>query len=164
MIFLFITIIMFIYLWLFLAITIGGFSLPGDYDRFYNYLSNLAVKERIFIVYHNSLKDLNKNRKDKKRALGTYNYVEDELTSIEKFKYRLPRIELSKESAFNNKKSVFNLMTFAHELGHHFAITRKKDTSEKKADEYAVKILKKVFPTWKLIIYSPILLLYLTKN
>lgn len=54
-------------------------------------------------------------------------------------------------------------MVFAHELGHHYAITINKDYSEEMADKYALKLFNEHFNIFKKIIYLPLIILYYQK-
>jgi len=141
-----------------------GFTLNGDYKRFNDYLTKIAKKELIYLVYHDSLKELNDKNYVHDDALGVYIYPKTYMTPIELAVGKLPRIELSREHMFKSrKKSLLSLMTFAHEIGHHFSLKDKKDDSERAADMYAIKLLKEFFPKWKQIFYFPLIMLYLQK-
>ena len=53
----------------------------------------------------------------------------------------MPKIELIKEK--DEIPSYNNVWTYAHELGHHFAIKEKDDHSEKAADNYIITLAKR---------------------
>ncbi|NPV13081.1 MAG: hypothetical protein HPY57_15045 [Ignavibacteria bacterium] len=140
-------------------ITIGGFILKGDYEKFHNFLMEKSQKELIYVKSYDTIKDINVNVKNySERVFGRYVYITN-ATPIENFVKQLPRIEWCKEHMFGKTKTLFSLMTFAHELGHHYAL-KENDHSEKRADYYAVKLFKEHFPIWKQVLYFPVYWFY----
>jgi len=126
--------------------------------KFYYFLDDLRKKENIFIEFHDSIKSLNKEKIATNPDLelgsctvGVYRYLKSEFDTPENRVIRnLPKIELLNDKANkkNNGKDFYPLSfvwTYAHELGHHFAIKNFNDETEEKADEYVHTLATECF-------------------
>lgn len=154
-----ILIVMFYYAFFIIS---GGFIVNNDYKNFHDFLIRKIQKECIYVESFKTIEDINANNKSE-RVLGYYKYIKN-ATPIENFTNRLPKIEWCEQHIFGKRKTLFPLMTLAHELGHHYAITKDNDRSEQKADEYSIILFKEYFSIIKQIIYFPILLFYTQKK
>lgn len=61
-----------------------------------------------------------------------------------KRKYFYPRIELADQSEKRSFDKLYFYKTFAHEIGHHVAITKNNDNTEKGADDVARDIIREL--------------------
>lgn len=104
--------------------------------RLKNKLYDILREENIEYVEVSSIEELYEySVKDRdiasyKDTLGLYLY--------NKSKTVIPRIVVKV-----NKYTICNILTFAHELGHHFGVTRFLDTSEEFADTWAYEFVKR---------------------
>jgi hypothetical protein len=102
-------------------------------QKFYDFIDDLRVKENVYLKIHDDILSLNNIDEESKlkdnSVVGIYTYLKPEFNTEEKRKERnLPRIEI--------KKGLEEVWVYAHELGHHFAITKESNHSEEKADNY----------------------------
>jgi hypothetical protein len=132
-----------------------GISIKKDYDKLNHFLNEKASNENIKVVWYDTLTELNKNVKTSELALGCYTYNPQYLCD--------PTISLSKQNLFNDKETVFGLLTFFHELGHHYAIKYENNDSEYRADEKSLKLFRECFPFYKQIQYLPLIFFVQTK-
>jgi len=135
---------------------IFGLSFGNDYVIFKNYLDKISKKEKIQIKYFKTTKELNitvfNNKKWYNRAEGVYIYSEN----INTKEISNSRIYLCNSLHFSiNDNSIYNLLVYAHELGHYFRISKYNDKSEKSADLYAIKLLKEGLPNYRF--YYPLI-------
>ena len=72
---------------------------------------------------------------------GLYHFTQSEITG----KYHTDK---SKITVVKDKMKNMMLLTFVHELGHHFAIKKEADRSEKRADEIRKELFLKKLPLW----------------
>lgn len=137
-----------------------GYSFGDDYNIFRKFLIKKIKKENVLVFEHKNTKSLNlhiyKKYSHLKYAGGIYSYYENyKNNSVE---YINQEIHISKKQPqILTNKSISVLMIFAHEIGHHFEITRNNNNGEKVADEYSIKLLKECFPN-KYYLYLPIIL------
>ena len=147
------------YMFIFFALNISSKKL---YNRFNKHLLSMVKDELIYMRYYNNIKELNNTYKtmgsysSSNSVLGLYSYIKD-ATVFENMKHQLPKIHIIKSD------KIGDLMTFAHELGHHFEITKNKNFTERAADEYAVKLLLDVLNWKEIIIYYPLIIKYKLK-
>lgn len=66
----------------------------------------------------------------------------------------IPRIEIAKDKNPSRWTKLYYFKTFAHELGHHFAIKNENDRSEERADEISAKLIYNHTPTYFRLIYG----------
>ena len=93
----------------------------------------------------------------KKSYNDLYHSIYEEAPLINKHEYCVPRIEIGIENGNkNNWDKIYFYKTFAHELGHHFAITRENNNSEERADEIAEEIIYNNTPKYFKLIYGSI--------
>ena len=97
-------------------------------DKFWSYLDNIRKQENIYLEMFDTIEELNPNTAREEYAGGLYEYLKPEADTQEKRdKYKLPKIKLHKKST---------ALTYAHELGHHFALKERGDRSEELSDTY----------------------------
>ena len=141
-----------------------------DRYEFRKYLTDICKKEKIYIHYCYDVDELNKivfgsDVTIHEKAAGTYCHCEN-YTQLENLSKKYPRIYITKKPqkyGLNSLNQTINVMTFAHEVGHHFSI-KSGDKSERAADRYAVKLFKEFFPKYKSILYFLLLTHYLNRN
>ena len=143
-----------------------------DRYAFRKYMADICKKEKVYLHYCYDVDELNKNVFGKnvlesEKAAGAYIHVTNS-TELENNDKKYPRIYLTKKPSvkfhINSFNQTINVMTFAHELGHHFSIKENNDRSEKAADRYAIKLFKEFFPKYKSILYFGLLTHYLNRN
>lgn len=127
-----------------------GISIKKDCDKIKKFLNDKASDEKISVVWYDTLAELNKNVKTTDYILGCYTYNPQYLCN--------PKICLSKENLLNDKETVFGLLTFFHELGHHYAIKYENDDSEYGAEKKSLKLFKECLPFYKQIQYFQIII------
>lgn len=135
-------------------------------QKFYDFIDNLRKKELIYLTVYNSFKELNAEKlaknpelPDSKLAAGTYVFLKPEHDDpFARLKFKLPRINILTHEAYLEEypESDFSPMrqvwTYAHELGHHFAIKEKNDYTEETADAYISKFAHDCFTHEELVI------------
>lgn len=132
---------------------------------FRKYLTNICKTEPIYLQYCENYKELNKlvfNKTDVNIfdgfADGVYTYNNSRTHDPIK---KVPKIIISKKPTFTETLSI---MTFAHEVGHHFAITKNNDEREHSADLNAIKLFIKFFPSHIILFNLPLLGFYSIRN
>lgn len=135
------------------------FGLSEKNQKKFNYfLTNICKKEGILVAYYDDIIDLNvavygaeetKKKEPGKLAVGVYSWNNTKKTS---------RISLAKRISIYNK--TMNLMVFAHELGHHYAIKNHRNRSEEMADLISVQLFQKCFSKRKTILFMYFLVSY----
>ena len=143
-----------------------------DRYAFRKHMTEICKKEKIYLHYCDNIDDLNHilntemSFNESEKALGIYCNLKGS-TDIENIIKKYPRIYLSKKPlniAIDSFNQTINVMTFAHELGHHFAIKENNDRSERAADRNAVKLFREFFPKYKSLLYIGLIMLYLNRN
>ena len=99
--------------------------------KFNELLFEVAQKENIKIVYYPDTILLSKSQssyaKHNNEIVGLYTYLQNKKTNEFIVNDEYPKISLTEN---------YNVFVFAHELGHHYAVTHENDTSEKRANAY----------------------------
>lgn len=75
-------------------------------------------------------------------------------SSVRIYKFHFPRIEIAKDENPNRWTELYYFKTFAHELGHHFAIKNENNRSEERANEIGAKLILNHTPTYFRLIYG----------
>jgi len=130
-----------------------NFEKSKDGKKFYNYLLYIIRKERIFLSNLNSIEELNidnikNNIPREKWRIGCYIY-DKHLNFIQPKFHETPKIIL-----YKRKHEIENTFILAHEIGHHFAITKDKDFTEERANWYILELLKNYFDYKIMMKYS----------
>jgi len=106
-------------------------------DTFYE----IAQKELIYIIVHkNNSSNLNKDFpelvEEGDALKGTYVHLKKEYDSpAQRIFKKLPKIHLPEK---------LDVITFAHELGHHFSVKENNDETEIAANKYAIYLFKQL--------------------
>jgi hypothetical protein len=116
-------------------------------EKFWAYLDKIRISENIYIEMYDTIEEMNPNRTPDKYAAGTYVHLKPAYdTEINRIIHKAPKIRLVNESKNTN------VCTYAHELGHHFAITKHGDDSEEAADAYIMQLGLECLDRFELVI------------
>lgn len=93
---------------------------------------------------------------EKKFGMPYHIMYEKEFNKPSNFKthdFCFPRIVIAKDQNTNRWTELYYFKIFAHELGHHFAIKNKNDSSEERANEIGAKLIYNHTPTYFRLLY-----------